>query len=62
MQSFIVEATNRPGELARVANTIAGGGINLEAFSLGHGTHGALAFRPRREGPQECTDRRRDHL
>ena len=44
MQSFIVEATNRPGELARVANTIAQKGINIEAFSLGYGTHGALAF------------------
>jgi hypothetical protein len=44
MQSFIVEATNRPGELARVANTIAERGINIEAFSLGYGTHGALAF------------------
>ena len=44
MQSFIVEATNRPGELAGVANTIAEKGINVEAFSLGYGTHGALAF------------------
>ena len=44
MQSFIVEATNRPGELARVANVIAERGINIEAFSLGYGTHGALAF------------------
>ena len=44
MQSFIVEATNRPGELARVANAIAERGINIEAFSLGYGTHGALAF------------------
>ncbi len=44
MQSFIVEATNRPGELARVANVIAESGINIEAFSLGYGTHGALAF------------------
>ena len=44
MLSFIVEATNRPGELARVANLIAEKGINIEAFSLGYGTHGALAF------------------
>ena len=44
MQSFIVEAANRPGELARVANTIAEKGINVEAFSLGYGIHGALAF------------------
>jgi hypothetical protein len=44
MQTFIVEATNRPGELARVADAIAQRGINIEAFSLGYGTHGALAF------------------
>ena len=44
MQTFIVEATNRPGELARVAEVIAQRGINIEAFSLGHGTQGALAF------------------
>lgn len=44
MQTFIVEATNKPGELARVADTIAQRGINIEAFSLGYGTHGALAF------------------
>ena len=36
MLSFIVEATNRPGELARVANVIAEKGINIEAFSLGY--------------------------
>ena len=44
MQTFIVEATNRPGELARIADVIAQRGINIEAFSLGYGTHGALAF------------------
>jgi len=44
MQTFIVEATNRPGELARVAEVIAQRGINIEAFSIGHGTQGALAF------------------
>jgi hypothetical protein len=44
MQSFIVEAANRPGEFARVANAIAERGINIEAFSLGYGTHGVLAF------------------
>src|SRR5262245_19307442 len=44
MQTFIVEATNRPGELARVSDLIAQRGINLEAFSIGYGTHGALAL------------------
>jgi hypothetical protein len=44
MQAFIVEAANRPGELARVTELIAGRGINIEAFSLGYGSHGALAF------------------
>ena len=43
-QTFIVEATNRPGELARVSDVIAQRGINIEAFSLGYGSHGALAF------------------
>jgi hypothetical protein len=44
MQTFIVEATNRPGELARVADVMAQRGVNIEAFSLGYGSHGALAF------------------
>jgi len=43
-QTFIVEATNRPGELARVTDVIAQRGINIEVFSLGYGSHGALAF------------------
>ena len=43
-QTFIVEATNRPGELARVADVLAQRGINIEAWSLGHGSTGALAF------------------
>ena len=44
MQTFIVEATNRPGELARATDAIAQRGINIEAWSLGYGTHGAMAF------------------
>jgi hypothetical protein len=44
MQTFIVEGTNRPGELARVADSIATRGINVEAFCLGYGTKGATAF------------------
>ncbi len=43
-QTFIVEATNRPGELARVADVLAQRGVNIEAFSLGYGSKGALAF------------------
>jgi hypothetical protein len=44
MQGFIVESANRPGELARVAETIAARGINVEAFCLGYGNKGAAAF------------------
>jgi hypothetical protein len=44
MQTFIVKAANRPGELARVSELIAGRGINIEAFSIGYGADGALAF------------------
>jgi hypothetical protein len=44
MQTFIVESANHPGELARVTEPIAARGINIEAFSLGYGSHGALAF------------------
>jgi hypothetical protein len=44
MQAFIVEAANHPGELARVADTIATRGINVEAFCLTYGNKGAAAF------------------
>jgi hypothetical protein len=44
MQTFIVEAPNRPGELARIAETIAAHGVNIEAYSLGIGTSGGAAF------------------
>jgi hypothetical protein len=44
MQTFIVESVNRPGELARIADTIAKSGTNVEAFCLGFGTKGAAAF------------------
>ena len=43
-QTFIVEAANRPGELARVTDVIAQRGVNVEAWSIGYGNHGALAF------------------
>jgi hypothetical protein len=44
MQAFIVEATNRPGELARIAGAIATRGVNVEAICLAFGTKGATAF------------------
>jgi hypothetical protein len=44
MQAFVIQAANRPGELARVTEPIAGRGINIEAFSLGYGAEGALAI------------------
>jgi hypothetical protein len=44
MQAFIVDLPNRPGELARVADTIATRQINVEAFCLSSGTTGAAAF------------------
>jgi hypothetical protein len=44
MQAFIIEGTNRPGELARVADSVASRGINIEAFCLGYGNKGATAF------------------
>jgi hypothetical protein len=33
MNAFIVDLTNKPGELARVADAIAQKGINIEAFA-----------------------------
>jgi len=44
MQTFIVETTNRPGELARVTDAIAQQGVDIETFSLGFGNHGVMAF------------------
>ena len=45
MQWFIVEAANKPGELARHASAIAQRGINLSGVvSLGIGDRGGLAF------------------
>ena len=40
MQAFIVEARNRPGELARVTETIAKQGVNIEAFCIGYENNG----------------------
>jgi hypothetical protein len=44
MQAFIVEAANHPGELARVTDTIATRGVNIEAFCLTYGNKGTAAF------------------
>jgi hypothetical protein len=44
MQAFMVEAANRPGELAREAEAIAARGINIEAISLSFGDRGGTAF------------------
>jgi hypothetical protein len=44
MQAFIVEARNKPGELARVTETITAHGVNIEAFCLGHDGSAATAF------------------
>ena len=44
MQAFIVEARNRPGELARITESIAEQGINIEAFCLGYDGSGLAAF------------------
>jgi hypothetical protein len=44
MQAFVVETPNGPGELGRVAETIATRGIKVEAFCLSYGNMGATAF------------------
>lgn len=44
MQAFIIEARNRPGELARITESIANQGINIEAFCLGYDGTGLAAF------------------
>jgi hypothetical protein len=44
MQAFIVEARNHPGELARVTETIAKQGVNIEAFCIGYDNSGLTTF------------------
>jgi len=44
MQAFIVEATNRPGELAKQTEAIASRGINILCCSLGIGDRGGSAI------------------
>ena len=49
MQAFITEATNRPGEFARVAAAIAAHGINVEPICLTWSDRGSCAFFARDE-------------
>ena len=44
MQAFIVEARNRPGELARITESIAKQGVNIEAFCIGSDGTGLATF------------------
>ncbi len=44
MQAFILEAANKPGELARQASVISQRDINVYPFSLGLGSRGGCAF------------------
>jgi hypothetical protein len=44
MNAFIVEVANRPGELARVTETLAARGVNLLVSSLGSGDRGLIGF------------------
>lgn len=44
MSAFTVEIANRPGELARVCETLGAGGINLVISGLAHGDSGVVAF------------------
>lgn len=44
MQTFIVEAANRPGELGRIADAIAKRGINVYGCCLSYGNKGGAAF------------------
>lgn len=45
MNGFIVEATNQPGELAKVAEAIAAKGINITSCAcVGYGQRGGFGF------------------
>jgi hypothetical protein len=44
VNAFIVEVRNRPGELARVAETLAAVGVNLLLSALGSGDRGLIGF------------------
>lgn len=44
MNAFIVKLENRPGEVARVTETLAAQGINILVYGLAVGGYGALGF------------------
>ncbi|HEV2374428.1 MAG TPA: hypothetical protein VGS19_19990 [Streptosporangiaceae bacterium] len=44
MGAFTVELDNHPGELARLCEALAGGGVNLLLCATPHGNSGVVAF------------------
>jgi hypothetical protein len=44
MSAFVVELQNRPGELARLCDAMAGQGVNLVLCAIAHGDSGTIAF------------------
>jgi hypothetical protein len=44
MSAFIVELDNRPGQLARLCEAMAGSGVNLLLCATTHGDRGFIAF------------------
>jgi|SRR6185437_10805534 hypothetical protein len=44
MSAFTVQIANRPGELARLCETLGAGGINLVISGLAHDVSGMVAF------------------
>lgn len=44
MSAFTIEVANRPGELARLCETLGAGGINLVISGLAQGAGGVVAF------------------
>jgi hypothetical protein len=44
MSAFTVELDNRPGELARLCEAMAGSGVNLLLCATTHGGRGVVAF------------------
>lgn len=44
MSAFTVELDNHPGELARLCEAMASGGVNLLLCATTHGNSGAVAF------------------
>jgi hypothetical protein len=44
MNAFVVEVQNRPGELARVSETLAARGVNLLVYSMGLNGRGDVVF------------------